>query len=144
MGTRRYKSHPQSSPGNFYVVNNECTSCGAPHAVAPELIGWAEAIDDFSHCIWKRQPRTADEVEDAIGAVLVSEVACHRYAGDDPQVIARLGPDYCDAAPLSRLASVNVGPPSPPTFALTPAGGSPLDRVITALRLLATRLSQKG
>ena len=98
MSARRYKTHPQSVAGDFYVVNGECVSCGAPHAVAPDLIGWAENVGDFSHCIWKRQPRTADEVEDAIGAVLISEVACHRYAGDDRKIIERLGPDYCDAS----------------------------------------------
>ena len=88
MNTRRYKAHPQSAPGDFYVVNNECVSCGAPHTVAPELIGWAENVDQ-SHCVWKRQPQTAQEIEDAIGVILVSEVACHRYAGDDQRVIDR-------------------------------------------------------
>jgi hypothetical protein len=120
MSARRYKAHPLSAAGDFYVVNNECVSCGAPHAIAPDLIGWAEAVDNFSHCIWKRQPLTADEVEDAIGAVLASEVACHRYAGDDQQVIDRLGPDYCDAP-----------------------GRSPIDRILAALTSLLLRFPQK-
>jgi len=134
MNTRRYKAHPQSAPGDFYVVNNECVSCGAPHTVAPELIGWAENVDQ-SHCVWKRQPQTAQEIEDAIGVILVSEVACHRYAGDDQRVIDRLGWEYCDS-PLRAIPAgpVNRDPPPTPNFALVASGSPFFDRIIAALR----------
>jgi hypothetical protein len=96
MSSSFYKRHPQSAPGDFYVVNGECTACGAPHPVAPNLIGWADGVDG-AHCIWKRQPQTPEEVQEAIDVVLVYEVACHRYGGSDKEVIKTLGADYCDA-----------------------------------------------
>jgi hypothetical protein len=103
--------------------------------VAPELIGWAENVGT-SHCVWKRQPQTAEETEDAVGAVLVSEVACHRYAGDDQQVIDRLGWEYCDS-PLRTVPAgpVNCDPPPPPTFGLVETGSS-FARIIATLRAI--------
>ena len=134
MSDRRYKSHPQSASGDFYVVNDECVSCGAPHAIAPDLIGWADNVE-ASHCIWKRQPQTATETEDAIGAVLISEVACHRYSGDDPQIITRLGWEYCDS-PLRVVPDrpVSFDPPPSPTFRLIASGPSLLGRMIAIVR----------
>ena len=82
MSTRRYKAHPQSAAGDFYIVNDEC--------------------------------------------------------------IDRPGPDYCEAVPASRPASVNRGPPPPPTFVLIATGRSPPDRMITALKSMATLLSRKA
>ncbi|HYX53479.1 MAG TPA: hypothetical protein VE783_08500, partial [Candidatus Limnocylindrales bacterium] len=32
--------HPKNAPGDFYVQYGECTACGAPEPVAPDLIGW--------------------------------------------------------------------------------------------------------
>jgi hypothetical protein len=64
---RRFKAHPQSAPGDFYVVNDECVSCGAPHAAAPDLIGWATNVEN-EHCIWKKQPETPEELEQAFAA----------------------------------------------------------------------------
>lgn len=94
---RRFQAHPQSASGDFYVVNHECLACGAPHAVAPDLIGWATTDEgQHDHCIWKKQPETASEWEQAFAAFGASEVGCYRYAGTDPAVIARIGPEYCD------------------------------------------------
>ena len=81
---RRFKAHLQSAPGDFYVVNGECISCGAPHAVAPDLIGWATNVEN-EHCIWKKQPETPEELEQALAAFDASEIGCYRYAGGDPQ-----------------------------------------------------------
>jgi hypothetical protein len=92
---RRFKAHPQSAPGDFYVVNDECITCGAPHAVAPDLIGWAKNVE-YEHCIWKKQPQTPEEFEQAFAAFDASEVGCYRYAGDDPKIMARIGLDFCD------------------------------------------------
>lgn len=97
MNVRRFKAHPQSAPGDFYVVNDECISCGAPHAVAPDLIGWAEGTE-YLHCIWKKQPETSDEMEQALSTFDASEVGCYRYAGHDPAIMSRIGLDYCDHA----------------------------------------------
>lgn len=91
---RRFPAHPQSAPGDFYVIHNECIACGAPHAVAPDLIGWSDSSQ--RHCVWKKQPETPEELAQAFAAFDASEVACYRYAGDDPAIIARLGPYYCD------------------------------------------------
>jgi hypothetical protein len=97
---RRFHSHPESADGDFYVVNNECIACGAPHVVAPDLIGWAKT--DEHHCIWKKQPETPEELEQAFAAFDASEVGCYRYAGTDPVVIARIGHEYCDQVAGSR------------------------------------------
>jgi hypothetical protein len=94
---RRFEAHPQSAPGDFYVVNGECASCGAPHVVAPDLIGWVDA--ELSHCIWKKQPETTKELERAFAVFAASDLGCHRYAGTDTSVIERIGAQYCDHAP---------------------------------------------
>src|SRR5258706_366757 len=60
-------------------------------------VGWAEATES-SHCIWKRQPETADELEQSFAAFDASEVGCYRYAGNDPTVMNRIGLDFCDHA----------------------------------------------
>jgi hypothetical protein len=35
---RKFPAHPQSAPGDFYLVHNECIACGAPHAMVPDLM----------------------------------------------------------------------------------------------------------
>jgi len=110
MPERRFKAHPQSAPGDFYVVNGECISCGAPHAVAPDLIGWA-ANSEYQHCIWKKQPETFAETEQAFAAFDASEVGCYRYAGDDPTIMERIGRDFCDHAPPVPLEVRSLSPP---------------------------------
>lgn len=97
---RRHQSHPQSAPGAFYVIHGECLSCGAPHAVAPDLIGWAD--DAMSHCVWKKQPETPDEWDQAFAAFEASEIGCYRYAGTDPAVAERIGFEFCDHPPPLR------------------------------------------
>jgi ferredoxin-like protein FixX len=95
---RRFEAHPQSAPGDFYVVNHECISCGAPHVVAPDLIGWNNSEAD--HCIWKKQPETKQELQRAFAAFNACCVGCYRYAGNDPEIISRIGSDHCDQASL--------------------------------------------
>ncbi len=60
--------------------------------------------DNLPHCIWKRQPETAEEIEQAIDVFAVAEMGCHRYAGDGREIIKRIGWDYCDA-PQPSIAS---------------------------------------
>jgi hypothetical protein len=140
-GMRKFKSHPQSAPGDFYVVNNECISCGAPHAVAPDLIGWA-ADSEHEHCIWKKQPETPQEMEQAFDAFAASCVSCYRYAGPDRAVMERIGFDYCDNAP-SVWPKVNADY-KPPDFQFTLQASRPsrlitlMMDVVKAVRSLAT------
>lgn len=141
MSARKYNAHPQSAPGDFYVVDNECISCGAPHAVAPDLIGWAENVDP-SHCIWKRQPQTPQEIDDAVDAVLASEVACHRYAGDNRRIIKRLGEMYCDGEPSATPnAAVNLTTDSvePTIFAAMSRDRSVLEALVEGFRRLFSK-----
>lgn len=101
--TRKYKGHPQSSPGDFYVVNGECLSCGLPHVLAPDLFGWEQldAAEPYGHCVWKKQPETPDEFTRAIEVIRSSEAGCHRYAGSDPVVGRRVGSEFCDHPSLA-------------------------------------------
>jgi hypothetical protein len=98
--------HPSSVPGDFYVTNGCCTSCGLPETLAPDLIGGVAANGD--HCYWKKQPTTPDEIERAIDVVTSQELGCHRYAGREPEILKRLAPEDCDhfAQPSKRKGSV--------------------------------------
>jgi hypothetical protein len=136
LAIRRYNAHPQSAPGDFYVVHNECITCGAPHVVAPDLIGWVDG--DTSHCIWKKQPETAEDLEQAIAVFAVAEVGCHRYAGDDPDIIKRIGWDYCDA-PLPSTHPPRIWDNdtiATPAFRLLQANRPLVERIRAAIRSL--------
>lgn len=80
--------HPDNAPGPFYVVNEYCISCDAPESEAPDLMTHAESPN--YQCYFARQPETANELEQAMNAVLVSCCGAVRYAGDDPQILERL------------------------------------------------------
>lgn len=86
--------HPESAPGDFYVEKGQCLACGVPHVVAPRLIGWADG--EHTHCIWKKQPDTPKELEQAIAVLEAQELDCHRYAGSDPAVLERVRQSLCD------------------------------------------------
>jgi len=104
-GPRTFKSHPQSAPGDFYVVNGECISCGAPHAVAPDLIGWA-ADSEYEHCIWKKQPETQQEMEQAFDA---SQRLAFRVTDTPEQIVAswrELGSSTAIMRPVRRPSSM--------------------------------------
>ena len=100
MAMRKFDAHPESAPGDFYVPNGECVSCGAPHTVAPDLIGWAGKPG--SHCIWKKQPETQKELEQAFAAFDFNCVGCYRYAGTDTSIMERIGVDRCDHPPDAK------------------------------------------
>jgi hypothetical protein len=56
-------------------------------------MGWhEERCDDtsYSHCVFRRQPETADEVERPVRAMHVSSVEILRYRGADPGIRKRL------------------------------------------------------
>ena len=92
--------HPCNAPGDFYVENGCCITCGVPHDIAPELFAWTE---DDSHCFVRRQPAGPDEVDDAIRALWSAEAGCIRYRGADPALLERIAElgeaDQCDVKP---------------------------------------------
>lgn len=109
---RKFRAPEESSPGDFYVIRDECITCGAPHAVAPDLVGWlTDERGEPYHCYWKKQPSNSTELQQAFEVFDASEVGCHRYSGSDPSVIARVGRDYCD---YSEFAGPPIAP-SPPS-----------------------------
>jgi hypothetical protein len=94
MPAPKFTPHPLSAPGDFYVENGMCITCGVPHAVAPDLMAWVDG--ETSHCIWKKQPETLKELDQAIAVLDAQELGCHRYAGDDPAILKRISPEFCD------------------------------------------------
>jgi hypothetical protein len=45
----------------------------------------------MGHCIWKKQPETAQEMQQALAAFDACCLGCYRYAGSDPNIIAKVG-----------------------------------------------------
>jgi hypothetical protein len=92
---------PKNAPGDFYIEDESCINCDAPHHAAPDLIAYDEA-GDYPHCYFKRQPEAPDEVERAVMACVVSCVRAVRYGGKNPKILKRLrehgSPDSCDMA----------------------------------------------
>lgn len=102
-----------SSPAIRTVVNGECLSCGAPRAVAPQVVGWASPSED--HCIWTKRPETPEQLDQAIAVFDVQEVGCHRYAGTDPTILSRISPEYCDR-PTEPYRFFSFQPSAPDVF----------------------------
>ncbi len=81
--------HIKHDQGDFYVVDGDCASCGAPEAAAPTLI--AHQQEEYGgHCYFKRQPETPQEIDQAINAVAVSCVSGLRYRGKNEKIIQKL------------------------------------------------------
>jgi hypothetical protein len=137
MAMKRFPAHPESASGDFFVENHECVACGAPHAVAPDLIGWA-ADGDYDHCIWKKQPETPEEWEQAYAAFDASCVSAYRYGGTDPTVVTRIGPALCGVPEVVVPGPRRVNVPVPFALRLTASEESRwwvgLKRVWRALR----------
>jgi hypothetical protein len=81
-------------------------ACGAPHIVAPDLVGWA-GEGKMQHCFWKKQPETAAELGRAIAVLETQELGCHRNAGTDPAILDRILSTYCDY-PMQSLSALHV------------------------------------
>jgi hypothetical protein len=82
-----------NAPGPFYSVKDCCIICLAPECVAPDLMGLYEdpsGTNARSHCFFKKQPETPEEIDQAIAAMEISCVENLRYAGDDPAILKRL------------------------------------------------------
>lgn len=100
------KRVPENAPGDFYVEAGVCLHCCLPHHEAPDLMNDRKA--DFDECYFRRQPKTAEEVERAIQAIYVSELDCLRYGGNDQAIIRRLHElgrgDCCDVPRTTETA----------------------------------------
>lgn len=79
--------NPKNAPGPFYVVKDQCLSCGAPEAEAPTLMG---SCADAEGCYFRKQSETPEEVYQAISAMQVSCIEVLRYGGQDPAILKRL------------------------------------------------------
>jgi hypothetical protein len=93
MPRRKFESYPENAPGAFYVQKELCITCRAPESVAPDLIGFyadPSGTNRVSHCYFRKQPETAEELDRAIKAVGVSCCGAYRYAGVDPAVKEKL------------------------------------------------------
>ena len=94
QGVRRaYKPHRLNAAGPFYSVRDGCIVCLAPQAAAPHVMGFyrdPSGTHARSHCFFKKQPQTPEEVDEAIAAMSVSCVENLRYGGRDPEILRRL------------------------------------------------------
>jgi hypothetical protein len=87
----------QSEREGFYVQEECCTSCGVPQSIAPELVGWRRDDGEITEqCYWIRQPANADELTAVVKIIHAQELGCHRYAGNDPEILRRLPAQECD------------------------------------------------
>ena len=91
--------HAMNSPGPFYVVNQDCMTCGYPHVLAPDLMAWEINSEGHeSHCYFKKQPETQHEIEQALKAIEGSCCGAVRYCGSDPEIIKKLKDAGCGNA----------------------------------------------
>ena len=82
----------------------------------------------MSHCYWMKQPETHEELRQAFLIFDGQELGCHRYAGHDPEIQARLGPENCDNA-LPNLKAWRPARTQDLQF-LPPEGKSWIQRVV--------------
>ncbi|MDC7684970.1 hypothetical protein PQU92_16925 [Asticcacaulis sp. BYS171W] len=83
------KRYPKNVPGDFYVEDGCCMSCGVPESEAGDMFEWDE-LETYVHCYVRRQPETPSDTEKMLNVVWNAEVECIRYAGSDPEIIRRL------------------------------------------------------
>lgn len=81
------KPHPENTPGDFYVEDGCCIACGVPEDAAPETFGWAS---DGHHCVVKRQPVSARDIDRMLVAICSAEADCIRYRGTDDEIARRI------------------------------------------------------
>lgn len=91
--------HHMNAPGAFYVVNQDCMTCGYPHVLAPDLMSWEMNSEGReAHCYFRKQPETSQEIEQAVKAVEGSCCGALRYCGSDPEIIKKLRDAGCGNA----------------------------------------------
>jgi hypothetical protein len=89
---------PKNAPGPFVVLKEQCITCGAPEAEAPDLMAHDE---EANSCYFRRQPATAAETASAIRAVQVSCCEAVVYRGEDADVLRRIKGPFV-ARPISK------------------------------------------
>jgi hypothetical protein len=83
--------HRMNAPGPFYVVNQDCMACGYPHVLAPDLMAWEMNSEGReSHCYFRKQPETSQEIEQAVKAVKGSCCGALRYCGSNAEITKRI------------------------------------------------------
>lgn len=91
------KRYPKNVPGDFYVEDGCCLSCGVPDE-APELISYDD--ENSHHCYFSKQPENESQLNKAIKILWAQELVCMRYAGEDKNILRRLAEadraDICD------------------------------------------------
>jgi len=94
---------PENVPGPFYVAKGQCIICMLPVESAPELMGYHQdtsGTNANSHCYFKKQPTTPEEI--ALAVEIVNHACCGalRYCGSDPAIIDKIlkghNPDSVD------------------------------------------------
>jgi len=90
-----YEREPDSVPGPFYVMKDQCILCALPPELAPQTIAWDEQFQHSgcvgcpNHCRVEKQPETPEELDLIIQAACYSCVEAIRYCGTDPKILAR-------------------------------------------------------
>jgi hypothetical protein len=88
-----------NASGPFYVVNQDCMTCGYPHVLDPDLMAWEMNSEGrATHCYFRKQPGTSQEIEQALSAVEGSCCGALRYRGSDPEIIQKLKDAGCKGA----------------------------------------------
>lgn len=85
------KPHAQNVPGDYYVEDGCCITCGVPLDIAPEFLRFCGEAGGNSHCYVHCQPKTAGEHALMATAMKAADVGCIRYRGSDALVRRRLG-----------------------------------------------------
>ena len=78
------KPHPANVPGDFYVEDGCCMTCGVWEADAPGLLAWLEG-GEYPHCYVARQPETDVEFRQMMRAMQHNEADCLRVRDCKPE-----------------------------------------------------------
>ena len=97
-----YEREPDSVPGPFYIVKDQCIRCALPPETAPRNITWDEQFHRSgcagcpNHCRVEKQPETQEELDCIIEAARASCVEAIRYCGTDSKILARFRDSGCE------------------------------------------------
>lgn len=101
--------HPANAPGDFYVEDGCCITCGVPLEEAPEIFAWAKG-PEYTSCVVSKQPQSPDEIDRTLAAMWAGEVQCIRYRGVEADIgrrIVEMGhAELCDRTPPLDAAPV--------------------------------------
>jgi len=89
----KHKPYVENALGPFYVEKDYCITCRLPEHEAPDLMGFHDSDSDSnaeSHCYFKKQPATPEELQRAIAAVCACCCGALRYAGSEVPVLQKI------------------------------------------------------